>query len=412
MPDTILSRTIQFNLKEISLNDIVSHLEKILNQEKVNYDLEALPLIASHARGSMRDALSFLDLLISQGEGSVILEMAHKSLGVVANELIFNLIELLLTRNTSALLEFLNSKLTSGLDYHKILDKCATWVYALAFEQQVLFSQSNRFGIGSSSRINIVEGHSDSDINFVKNIAPSVSPEKLQYLYQSFLRGKEEILLSPDPRIGFEMLCLRWIAFDPVSNVPDKELFSNKHKVDLSSGSSFVSDSVENNPVVASSDSKPAKELSDPAVESMVSIPSSESSKPGPISVAGTSPVLSKNLNQEVSDTLTEEGWSSFANSLNVTGLAYQVVLNLTFLSCENGELNLEIPAGYQNLLSDQIKSRVISSIKNKKNHITSVNIEVAIRASNKTSLSKNLTLNQKSDALNSEKNKEKDRKK
>ena len=112
----------------------------------------------------------------------------------------------------------------------------------------------------------------------------------------------------------------------------------------------------------------------------MVSIPSSESSKPGPISVAGTSPVLSKNLNQEVSDTLTEEGWSSFANSLNVTGLAYQVVLNLTFLSCENGELNLEIPAGYQNLLSDQIKSRVISSIKNKKNHITSVNIEVAIK--------------------------------
>ena len=73
--------------------------------------------------------------------------------------------------------------------------------------QQVLFSQSNRFGIGSSSRINIVEGHSDSDINFVKNIAPSVSPEKLQYLYQSFC-GKEEILLSPDPRIGFEMLCI------------------------------------------------------------------------------------------------------------------------------------------------------------------------------------------------------------
>lgn len=416
LPDTILSRTIQFNLKEICLSDIILHLESVLNKENIKYDLEALPLIASYARGSMRDALSFLDLLISQGEGAVKLDLAQKSLGVVANELVFNLLELLLTRNTSGLLEFLNNKLASGLDYNKILDKCATWVYSIAFEQQVLFSKSNRFGIDNSSALSMVESFGDNDIKFVKKFSSIVAPEKLQYLYQSFLRAKEEILLSPEPRIGFEMLCLRWVAFDPVSNisnVPDKEDLSIDMKVDTkprfnngvksmggvsasmpsSSGSSDRPILSEPTPV----SSKPIENTNlksglDLAQKSELIQEASESS----LDLDQKAEIIQGSLGDKPSDILNAGNWAEFANELDVTGLAYQVVLNLKFLSNDGGNLRLSLSKNYQNLLSEQIKNRVISAIKNKRPSGCVVDIAIDSTAASACYTKENAVLQQK----------------
>ena len=392
LPETILSRTIQFNLKEINLNDIAAHLEVILQKENIKYDLEALSLVASHARGSMRDALSFLDLLISQGEGAVKLDLTQKSLGVAPNELIFNLLEILLNRDTANLLEFLNTKLTSGLDYFKILDSCAKWVYVIAFEQQVLFSESNRFGISNSSALRIIEGCDDSDVKFVKKLASSVAPEKLQYLYQSFLRGKEEILLSPEPRIGFEMLCLRWVAFDPVSNISNQEDLSIDIKVDAkprvdkgvkSVGGVSTSYSVSNKPLLSASIPVSSKPIDNTNLESNLNLDSKAE-------------LSQEALDDKPSDILNADNWADFAKGLDVTGLAYQVVLNLKLLSDDGDNLILSIPKNYQNLLSEQIKYRVISAIKNKRSWVNFVDIAVDKDSSIADSKTENTALKQK----------------
>jgi DNA polymerase III subunit gamma/tau len=402
LPETILSRTIQFNLKEINLNDIASHLDNILQKEGIKYDFDALSLIASHARGSMRDALSFLDLLISQGEGEIKLDLTQKSLGVAPNELIFNLLELLLNRDTANLLEFLNTKLTSGLDYFKILDSCAKWVYVIAFEQQALLSESNGFGINNSSALRVIEGCDDSSVRFVKKLASSVAPEKLQYLYQSFLRGKEEILLSPEPRIGFEMLCLRWVAFDPVSNISN---MSNKEdlpidlKVDtkprVNNGVKSMGGVTTSMPRSSGSSDKPILSASIPVSSkpidntnlksglSLVTKPelsqeaSDNANLKSSLDLAQKSEINQDTLDDKPSDILNAGNWAEFANNLSVTGLAYQVVLNLKLLSDDGDNLKLSLPKNYQNLLSEQIKNRVILAIKNKRSWVNFVDIVV-----------------------------------
>ena len=443
LPETILSRTIQFNLKEINLMDIAAHLEIILQKENIKYDLKALPLIASHARGSMRDALSFLDLLISQGEGEIKLDLTQKSLGVAPNELIFNLLELLLNIDTANLLEFLNTKLTSGLDYFKILDSCAKWVYVIAFEQQVLFSESNRFGINNSSALRMIEGCDDSSVKLVKKLASSVAPEKLQYLYQSFLRGKEEILLSPEPRIGFEMLCLRWVAFDPVSNisnVPNKEDLSIDIKVDakpcVNKGvKSMVgvttsmprSSGLSDKPILSASTPVSSKPIDNTNLESNLNLATKAELNQGAsdnadlkyslnlvqkselsqetldntslepsLNSAQKSEINQDTLDDKASDILNAGNWAEFANNLSVTGLAYQVVLNLKILSDDGDNLRLSLSKNYQNLLSDQIKNRVISAIKNKRSWVNFVDIVVCKNSSTGDSKTENIALKQK----------------
>ena len=107
LPETILSRVMQFHLREIGTKDISSHLSKILDKENIYFDPKAVDLIASHAKGSMRDALSFLDMIIATGAGKVLLDLTENTLGCVPYELIIDLIEIILNKDSKNLLPFL-----------------------------------------------------------------------------------------------------------------------------------------------------------------------------------------------------------------------------------------------------------------------------------------------------------------
>ena len=92
VPITVLSRCLQFNLRQMSSESIALYLEKILKDEKINFDESAIKIIAKAASGSMRDALSILDQAIAYSEEKIEIEKVNEMLGTLNNEVISKLL--------------------------------------------------------------------------------------------------------------------------------------------------------------------------------------------------------------------------------------------------------------------------------------------------------------------------------
>src|SRR3954466_6092714 len=88
---TILSRCQRYDFRNIGSREIANHLKEICNTEKITADDDALLLVAKAGAGSMRDALSLLDRLLSVGEKKLTVEMIEQLLGLPKAQLIFDL---------------------------------------------------------------------------------------------------------------------------------------------------------------------------------------------------------------------------------------------------------------------------------------------------------------------------------
>lgn len=117
VPLTILSRCQRFDFKRISLTKIVSLLKKIVQAEKVNIEDDALLLIARKAEGSMRDAESILDQMISIGGKKLVAEQIRESLGLIDQEIYFQFTKLLSNKDSAQILEYAAKIFNSGHDH-------------------------------------------------------------------------------------------------------------------------------------------------------------------------------------------------------------------------------------------------------------------------------------------------------
>src|SRR5262249_16598203 len=104
IPVTVLSRCLQFNLKQMPAPAIAGHLRKILAEEKFAAEDEALRLIAGSAKGSMRDALSLLDQAIAYSAGNVTEQAVRAMLGAVDDAFLYAILEDLAARDAGAVL--------------------------------------------------------------------------------------------------------------------------------------------------------------------------------------------------------------------------------------------------------------------------------------------------------------------
>lgn len=116
VPLTILSRCQRFDFKRISVSKIQQLLRKIVDSEKVEIEDEALLLITRKADGSMRDAESILDQMISLTSGKLTTDLVRNSLGLISQEIFFDFTELLLKKETAKILQYANSIFSSGYD--------------------------------------------------------------------------------------------------------------------------------------------------------------------------------------------------------------------------------------------------------------------------------------------------------
>jgi len=207
LPVTILSRCLQFNLKNLGSERITLHLKYVLQQEMIPFEEPALWQLARAADGSMRDALSLTDQAIGFGNGKVTESDVRQMLGSINRQYILDLVQALMANDARQLLAVVQELAEHNPDYSGTLNELLHLLHRMALAQAVPDHVDTQYG----------------DATAVKQQAAQLTAEDLQLFYQIALHGKRDLLLAPDPRSGFEMILLRMLAFKPQGTLPAKK---------------------------------------------------------------------------------------------------------------------------------------------------------------------------------------------
>ncbi len=199
LPATILSRCLQFSLKNMTPERVVEHLSHVLGAENVPYEDDALWLLGRAADGSMRDAMSLTDQAIAFGEGKVLAADVRAMLGTLDHGQVYGVLQALLEGDARALLEAVRHLAEQGPDWNGVLSEMLNVLHRVAVAQALPEAVDN--------------GHGDRDR--VLAVAQALPAEDVQFYYQMGLIGRRDLPLAPDPRSGFEMVLLRMLAFRP-----------------------------------------------------------------------------------------------------------------------------------------------------------------------------------------------------
>ncbi len=199
IPVTVLSRCLQFNLKQIPQTQIVDYLENILAQEQVSCDVVSLQLLARAAQGSMRDALSMLDQAIDFGQGKVEEAEVRDMLGVIDQCYLYDLLDALAQKDGSQILSLADEMEARCLSFDTALQDLATLLHRITLAQTV--PQAIGDELPEQARI------------FA--LAKVFTAEDIQLFYQICLHGRSDLSLAPDEYAGFTMTLMRMLVFMP-----------------------------------------------------------------------------------------------------------------------------------------------------------------------------------------------------
>ena len=199
IPVTVLSRCLQFNLKQMPPGHIISHLENILGQEQITFEQPALRLLAAGAHGSMRDALSLTDQAIAYAAGEVTLEAVQGMLGALDQSYLIRLLDALARQDGADLLAVADEMATRSLSYNGALQDLGTLLHRIALAQTV-----------PAALPDDLPEYAD-----IVRLAGQFEAEEVQLYYQIAVHGRNELGLAPDEYAGFSMTLLRMLAFRP-----------------------------------------------------------------------------------------------------------------------------------------------------------------------------------------------------
>ncbi|MGC6481884.1 MAG: DNA polymerase III subunit gamma/tau [Porticoccaceae bacterium] len=201
LPITVLSRCLQFNLKNLSTEKIAHHLNHVLNEEKLACEELGTLALARAADGSMRDALSLTDQAIGHGGGKITESDVNAMLGTIDRSFAIGICHALISGDGTKLLNEISKIAELSPDYVMVLaDLLSIW-------HQVAIMQTVPESIDKT-----LSHYAD-----ICEIATVVSPEDVQLYYQICLLGRKDLDLAPDLKSGFEMVLLRALAFRPGS---------------------------------------------------------------------------------------------------------------------------------------------------------------------------------------------------
>ncbi|MED5597237.1 DNA polymerase III subunit gamma/tau [Janthinobacterium sp. P210006] len=199
IPVTVLSRCLQFNLKQMPPGHIISHLDNILGQEGITFEQPALRLLAQGAHGSMRDALSLTDQAIAYAAGAVTLDAVQGMLGALDQSYLVRLLDALAQQDGADLLAVADEMASRSLSYNGALQDLGTLLHRIALAQTV-----------PAALPQDLPEYAD-----IVRLAGAFDAEEVQLFYQIAVHGRNELGLAPDEYAGFTMTLLRMLAFRP-----------------------------------------------------------------------------------------------------------------------------------------------------------------------------------------------------
>ncbi|HAU04307.1 MAG TPA: AAA family ATPase [Pseudoalteromonas shioyasakiensis] len=199
LPVTILSRCLQFNLNALSQSEIHDQLAHVLNQEQLSFDDKSLSILAKAADGSMRDALSLTDQAIAQTNGNINHQAVQTMLGLMDTQYSQTMLAALLCQDGDALLQEVKAVVSRNPNYVALLDDLIALTHLIQLVQLV----------PSAAALD------DTNRDFIEQVAQTTDAQQMQVYYQLLLNGKKDLQWAPDAKLGFEMIMLRLLAFQP-----------------------------------------------------------------------------------------------------------------------------------------------------------------------------------------------------
>ncbi|WP_118846433.1 DNA polymerase III subunit gamma/tau [Neisseria meningitidis] len=201
VPVTVLSRCLQFVLRNMTAQQVADHLAHVLDSEKIAYEPAALQLLGRAAAGSMRDALSLLDQAIALGSGKVAENDVRQMIGAVDKQYLYELLTGIINQDGAALTAKAQEMAACAVGFDNALGELAILLQHLALIQAVPNALA----------------HDDPDSDILHRLAQSISGEQIQLYYQIAVHGKRDLSLAPDEYAGFMMTLLRMLAFAPLA---------------------------------------------------------------------------------------------------------------------------------------------------------------------------------------------------
>ncbi len=199
IPVTVLSRCLQFNLKQMPIPAIVEHLQKVLEAESVPFEIGALRILAKAAQGSMRDALSLTDQAIAYAAGPVSETAIRAMLGTLDETYLIRVLDALQSRDGETLVRISDEMAERSLSFSLALQDLAALLQKIALAQTVPSAVLDDW----------------PEANEVRRLAALFGKEEIQLYYQIAITSRPDLSLAPDEQAGFTMTLLRMLAFKP-----------------------------------------------------------------------------------------------------------------------------------------------------------------------------------------------------
>lgn len=331
VPVTVLSRCLQFQLRNLSSDSITNYLQKVLDDEGVGYEIPAIEVIAKNAQGSARDALSLTDQAIAFGDGNISHENVVDLLGVVGRDEVNAMLEALESGSSQRVFQFSAELAERNTSFSELLKGMIESLHEMAVK-----------------------------ISLGKSIDKTFSAEELQLYYQIALVGLRDINIVPDERSGFEMTLLRMLSFSPH---PDSKVTQRR-----SQGDDY--DSVE--PTSSPSDESENLTLSEsstPVIESKDQLDDSGDSSLSEEAISNNEGVVvAENVN-----------WAAKIDAMDLGGISRMIAENSIVTKWEMPTVELRLDQNHDTLLSSQLENEISEALSKLEGVELSLSFEVGL---------------------------------
>ena len=340
LPITVLSRCLKFNLKRLPAGDIGFHLERILTEEGIVFEAPAVKLVARAAEGSMRDALSLLDQAIAYGAGTVMEDDARAMLGAVDRSRVVELLDVVAAHDAAGALEVVAAVASDATDCGDVLGELVNTLHRIAVRQAV-------------------PGAADPDPDLAEahaRLAGRLSPEDVQLYYEIAIRGRRDLPLVPDARLGLEMTVLRMLAFTPHAGAAAAE---------AGAGSAGVAGQVD--AVGEGGVARHAGVAGRVAADHAGAAPSTEAAAAPAGSAArpvrAASPATDHADGRLDPASMTSQSWRAMVDGLGLTGLAGQLALHSSLVGSDMRRLRIELDPAHAALNTSRAREMLRAAL-------------------------------------------------
>ncbi|MBA3696807.1 MAG: DNA polymerase III subunit gamma/tau [Methylotenera sp.] len=342
VPVTVLSRCLQFNLRQMASPFIIGHLQNILIQENIVYEPTALHLIARAAAGSMRDALSLTDQAIAYGGQTVNEAEVRAMLGAVDQSYLYQIIDALLANDGNAIMTGAKIMQERSLSFEAALNDLAQLLHQIAVAQMV----PNSIADDLPERAAII------------SLAEKIPAETLQLYYQIALLGRRDIALAPDEFAGFTMSLLRMLAF-----TPNEVTLANNNKVALKPTTPPASAPMSKVTATSALQSNVIHSIAIKELDQIVE-QANDPNEPLRTNVEANSAGVNQTSNEDASNnTKSFSGdWRGLVDELKL-GLARALAQQCELMSYDEHSISLSVPESQKHLLSPNYQERLSGAI-------------------------------------------------